>query len=94
MYFNGGDHSDVDGNDEDCGVFRVGHGAGGQDETTDKVFVSETGHRIESGALHMSKFSFKCAWIVMGEYKFGSVRDEGTERIAAAERKSREECRR
>ena len=54
MYFNGGDHSDVDGTDEDCGVFRVGCGAGGQDETTDKVSVSETGHRIESGALYMS----------------------------------------
>ena len=49
--------------------------------------ISETGHRIESGALHMSKFSFKCAWIVMGEYKFGSVRDEGVERASVAEGK-------
>ena len=54
MYFYGGDHSDVDRNDENCGGFRAGCGAGGQDETTDKVFVSETGHRIESGALYMS----------------------------------------
>ena len=81
------DHSDVDRDDENCGGFRAGCGAGGQDETTDKVFVSETGHRIESGALHMSKFSFKCAWIVMGEYKFGSVRDEGVERASVAEGK-------
>ena len=34
--------------------FRTGCGAGGQDETADKVFVSETGYRIESGALYMS----------------------------------------
>ena len=87
MYFNGGDHSDVDRDDENCGGFQAGCGAGGQDETTDKVFVSETGHGIESGALHMSKFSFKCAWIVMGEYKFGSVRDEGVERASVAEGK-------
>ena len=54
VYFYGGDHSDVDRNDENCGGFRAGCGAGGQDETTDKVFVSETGHRIKSSALHMS----------------------------------------
>ena len=54
LYFYGGNHGDVDRNDENCGGFRAGYGAGGQDETADKVSVSETGHRIKSGALYMS----------------------------------------
>ena len=54
LYFYGGNHGDVDRDDEDCGGFRAGYGTGGQDETADKVSVSETGHRIKSSALHMS----------------------------------------
>ena len=54
LYFDGGNHGDVDRNDEDCREFRTGHGVGGKNETADKVFISKAGYRVKSGALYMS----------------------------------------
>ena len=54
LYFDGGNHGDVDRNDEDCREFRTGHGAGSKNETAAPFSVSEAGYRVKSGALYMS----------------------------------------
>ena len=79
LCFDGGNYCDVDGNDEDCGEFGACDGACGTDEVDDPVLVSGAGCGFESCALYLFKFSFKYAGVILGEYKFGIVRDGGVE---------------